>query len=45
MAVHADGDAQDTLVKWPPGLGVAWIVQRMPSQRSARVTQPFTVSV
>src|SRR5262249_34941162 len=39
-AVHADADVQDTPFSSPPpwgGLGVPWMVQRVPFHRSARV--------
>jgi hypothetical protein len=39
VAVHAVAEGHETL--WgetipPPGLGIAWIVQRVPFQRSAQ---------
>jgi hypothetical protein len=42
-AVHAHADVQDTPLNKPPpcgGFGVAWIDQRVPSHRSARVPAP-----
>src|SRR5689334_12106215 len=39
-AVHADGEVQATEARSPPpcgGLAVAWMLQRVPSHRSARV--------
>jgi hypothetical protein len=37
--VHADGDVHATLFRLPPpwaGLGMGWMVHRVPSHRSAR---------
>lgn len=40
--MQAEAEAHDTLMSWidvaPAGFGVGWIVQSVPSQRSARVT-------
>jgi len=42
-AVHADGEVQATEARTPPpcgGLGVGWMLQRVPSHRSASVLAP-----
>jgi len=41
-AVQAVVDVHETPRSWPPpvGVGVGWIDQRLPSQRSASVSEP-----